>query len=160
MLDRQVIHLDELCQEMVEYVRPLAEERGLKLDLSVSNGPVLIQGDARRLKQLLLNLLDNAIKYTPAGGRMAVAVERQENMAAVDVTDTGCGIPAEDLPYIFDRFYRRRHKVEGQATGFGLGLAICKWIVEAHGGAIEVTSELGQGTRFTFHIPSFDVREK
>lgn len=153
MLDRQVIHLDHLCQEMVEYVRPLAEERELKLDLSVSNGPVLIQGDARRLKQLLLNLLDNAIKYTPAGGRMTVAVERQENMAAVDVTDTGCGIPAEDLPYIFDRFYRRRHKVEEQATGFGLGLAICKWIVEAHGGTIEVASELGQGTRFTFHIP-------
>lgn len=153
MLDWQVIRLDHLCQEMVDYVRPLAEERGLELNLSVDDEPVLIRGDARRLKQLLLNLLDNALKFTPAGGRIEVAVQRQGIMAAVDVTDTGCGIPAEDLPHIFDRFYRRRRAVEGQAPGLGLGLAICKWIVEAHGGTIEATSRFGQGARFTFHLP-------
>jgi heavy metal sensor kinase len=157
MLDRQPVKLDALCQEMVEYVRPLAQERGLTLDLSVSHEPVIVLGDTRRLRQLLLNLLDNAIKYTPASGQMKIIVERRNGVAAVDVVDTGCGIPAEDLPYIFDRFYRRRQRMEGEATGFGLGLAICKWIVEAHGGTIEVASELGRGTRFTFQIPMLEA---
>ncbi|MBI3950825.1 MAG: heavy metal sensor histidine kinase [Acidobacteria bacterium] len=153
MLDRQPVKLDGLCQEMVDYVRPLAEERGLRLDLSLPDEPIMISGDARRLQQLMLNLLDNAIKYTPAGGRIQVEVERCGAVAAVKVLDTGGCIPAEDLPHIFERFYRRRHKADGETTGFGLGLAICKWIVEAHGGTIEVASELGQGTRFIFHLP-------
>jgi signal transduction histidine kinase len=152
-LDRQVVKLEMLCQEMVEHVRPLAEERGLALNLSLSDEPTMILGDARRLKQLILNLLDNAIKYTPSGGQIHVKVGRKDSTAAVDVIDTGCGIPAEDIPRIFDRFYRRRQKMDGQAPGFGLGLAICKWIVEAHGGTISVESEPGHGTRFTFQIP-------
>jgi heavy metal sensor kinase len=153
MLSRQAVTLEALCQETVEYMRPLADQRGLRLDFRVEDGPVVIQADPRRLRQLVLNLLDNAIKYTPAGGQIQVKVSRDDSAAVVQIIDTGHGIPAEDLPHIFDRFYRRRQKIDGQAAGFGLGLAICKWIVEAHGGVIVVDSELGHGTRFSFRLP-------
>ncbi len=153
MLDRQAVNLGALCQEMVEYVSPLAEEQGLMMYLSLSTEPVVVWGDPRRLKQLVLNLLDNAVKYTPAGGQIRVAVERRSNAVVVEVFNTGDGIPSEDLPHIFERFYRRRRQTQGEAGGFGLGLAICKWIVEAHGGMITVESEPDQGTRFTFHLP-------
>jgi signal transduction histidine kinase len=153
MLERQVVKLDMVCLDMVEHVRPLAQERGLTLQFSTGDEPLMVLGDARRLKQLILNLLDNAIKYSPPGGQIQVQVARQDSFAAVDVADSGYGIPAEDLPHIFDRFYRRRQKLDDQAAGFGLGLAICKWIVEAHGGTITVESEPDQGTRFRFQIP-------
>lgn len=153
-LERAPVNLHALCQEMVDYVHPLAEEHKLQLEMSADRESITVRGDARRLKELMLNLLDNAIKYTPAGGRIRVCVKRQSEMAVVEVADTGCGVPAEDLPHIFDRFYRRRRASDGQTTGFGLGLAICKWIVEAHGGAIAVHSEPGRGTRVTFRLPT------
>jgi signal transduction histidine kinase len=152
-LDRQPVSLDVLCQEMVEYVRPLAEERRLTLSLKLDPSPIRVLGDARRLKQVVLNLLDNAIKYTPAGGQIQVEVERVGSAAVGNVIDTGCGIPADDVPHIFERFYRRRQKTESHSDGFGLGLAICRWIVEAHGGTIRVSSQPKQGTQFTFELP-------
>jgi signal transduction histidine kinase len=110
-------------------------------------------GDSDRLKQLMLNLVDNAIKYTPAGGTVSLSLSRQNGWAHLTVSDTGVGIPQEDLPHIFDRFYRvdkARNRLQG---GSGLGLAIAKWIVQAHGGGIQVNSRVGEGTTFTVTLP-------
>ena len=117
-----------------------------------------VVGDPDRLKQLLLNLVDNAIKYTPAGGEVKLSLERDTQWVRVSVADNGMGIPADDLPKIFDRFYRvdkarARDDSNGSIGGTGLGLAIVKWIAEAHGGRIEVKSEVGKGSTFTLWLP-------
>jgi signal transduction histidine kinase len=100
-----------------------------------------------------MNLLDNAIRYTPTPGTISVSLRREEQMAVVAITDTGVGIPAEDIPFIFERFYRvdkSRSRAEG---GSGLGLAICKHIVEAHGGKVEAESQVGVGSTFSVWLP-------
>lgn len=148
--------LGELCRDIGDHLRPLIEERGLRLIMEIPESPIIVSGDQRRLKQLLLNLLDNAIKFTPAGGRITVGLSQREGRAVVQISDTGCGIAPEDIPHIFERFYRRRQKVRDQASGSGLGLAIARWIVEAHGGSISVTSEPGKGSTFTFDLPLAD----
>jgi signal transduction histidine kinase len=110
-------------------------------------------GDPDRLKQLLLNLVDNAIKYTPKGGQVTLGLLRAEGWAVVTVTDTGIGIPTQDLPHIFERFYRVDKARSRTAGGSGLGLSIVQWIVQAHGGKIDVQSEPDKGTRFTVYLP-------
>lgn len=112
-----------------------------------------VLGDPDRLKQLILNLVDNAIKYTPPGGEVTMSLTKGTGNARLEVSDTGIGIPTEDLPFIFDRFYRvdkARTRAQG---GSGLGLSIAKWIAEAHGGNIEVTSVAGQGSTFSVTLP-------
>lgn len=155
VLERQPVELNALCEETVQYVQPLADERQLTLSFKPADAPIYVLGDARRLKQVLLNLLDNAIKYTPPSGHIGVELERTTAAAVVSVSDTGCGIAPDELPHIFERFYRRRQKGANENDGFGLGLAICRWIVEAHGGTIRVSSQPAQGTRFTFELPLF-----
>jgi signal transduction histidine kinase len=113
----------------------------------------VIEGDAKRLKQLLVNLLDNAIKYTPSGGSASLRLSVEDSSALIEVSDTGRGIPADALPRIFERFYRQSDPRDARVTGFGLGLAISKWIVDAHNGAIEARSEEGRGSRFTVRLP-------
>lgn len=147
------LSLGDLCRDIGDHLQPLIEERGLHLTLEIPESPIVVSGDQRRLKQLLLNLLDNAIKFTPAGGQITVGLSQREGRAVVEISDTGCGIAPEDLPHIFERFYRRRQKARDQASGSGLGLAIARWIVEAHGGNISVTSEPGKGSTFTFDLP-------
>jgi signal transduction histidine kinase len=113
-------------------------------------------GDVDRLKQLLLNLISNAIKYTLEGGTVDVSLSKKNGWAYLKIADTGMGIPAEDLPYIFDRFYRvdkARARAQSGQGGAGLGLAIAKWIAQAHGGNIDVTSKVGEGTTFTILLP-------
>jgi signal transduction histidine kinase len=112
-----------------------------------------VVGDADRLKQLLFNLVDNACRYTPPGGTVTLALGEQDGMAALSVRDTGPGIAPDDLPRIFERFYRADHARSGEAGGTGLGLAISRVIAEAHGGRIEVESTLGQGSTFTVRVP-------
>jgi signal transduction histidine kinase len=110
-------------------------------------------GDPDRLKQLLLNLVSNGLKYTPEDGSVTLSLHRDENWAYITVSDTGVGIPDEDLPHIFDRFYRvdkARSRAQG---GTGLGLAIARWIAEAHAGTIQVESTVGEGTTFTVSLP-------
>lgn len=145
-------NLGDLVNSAAEQVRPLAVQRGL--DLTVVSGPDLkLKADQDLLLQLLLNLLDNAIKYTPAGGRVTAGWAANGKQAEFWVRDTGVGISAEHLPRIFDRFYRvdkARSRAEG---GSGLGLSICRWIAEAHGGSISVESAPGQGSIFTVHLP-------
>jgi len=109
--------------------------------------------DAQRISQVLRNLLENAVAHTDKGGTISVAAWQQDNWVKVSVADTGEGIPAEDIPNMFERFYRV-DKSRARATGgSGLGLTIAKRLVEAHGGKIEVQSELGKGSRFSFTIP-------
>jgi two-component system OmpR family sensor kinase len=112
-----------------------------------------VMGDADRLKQLLINLVDNAIKYTPSGGKVQLSLSKADGWARIDVADSGIGIPKEDLPYIFDRFYRVDRARSRTKGGSGLGLSIAKWIAKAHGGDIQATSEVGVGTTFTVTLP-------
>ncbi|MCA9953933.1 MAG: HAMP domain-containing histidine kinase [Anaerolineales bacterium] len=154
-LEKQKVELDNLLFEVYRQVRLLEKT----VDVKVSEvDQVCIMGDVDRLKQLLLNLISNAMKYTPDGGMVDVSLSKKNGWAYLSIADTGMGIPPEDLPYIFDRFYRvdkaraRGHSGQGQG-GAGLGLAIAKWIAQAHGGNIDVVSKVGEGTTFTIILP-------
>jgi two-component system, OmpR family, sensor kinase len=116
--------------------------------------PSSVEGDEDRLKQLLVILLDNAIKYTPADGTVSVGLTRNGSHAVVTVADTGVGIPADQIPRVFERFYRADPARARDPGGSGLGLAIARWIVQQHGGEITVASELGQGTTVSVRLPA------
>jgi heavy metal sensor kinase len=151
------VDLNDLCHRMAEYITPLADQRDQTLIYEPPPGaetiPVMVSADTLRIKQLLLNLLDNAIKYTERRGRIALKLRTEDNIAIITVADTGRGIPPEDLPHIFERFFRRSAKTADRtAAGFGLGLSIVKWIVDSHGGRIEAKSEVGKGTEFTVRL--------
>lgn len=152
-LDIRTVELDTLVLEAMQQMRVLAREK-LKMRLADID-QVLVCGDRDRLKQVLVNLIGNAIKYTPPGGEVVVGLGKADNQAQITVSDTGPGIPEEDLPYVFERFYRgeksRTRSKDGK--GFGLGLSIAYWIVRNHGGTIEVDSKLGQGTTFCVWLP-------
>lgn len=135
-----------------EDLQAIAESRGIRTGLSL-NGAVTVQGDETRLRQLLLILLDNALKYTDPGGRVDVAVGKEDGRARLVVSDTGIGIPSDDLPHIFDRFYRVDRAREHESGGTGLGLSIAQWIVQAHHGSITVKSDPGHGARFQVDLP-------
>jgi len=136
--------------DCVELIRPLADERGLKIFTELS--PLEITGDSERLAQVVTNLLTNAVQYNHDGGEVRVKLESQSGLAILTVSDTGAGISAEDLPRVFERFFRANKSRSG--GGAGLGLAISKAIVEAHGGMIEVSSEENVGTIFTVRLPA------
>src|SRR5262249_26291519 len=125
-----------------------------KVDLAIAgNDPVMIMGDAKRLRELMFNLIENAVQYTPAGGRVAVSLSSKEKTAVITVSDTGIGIPDTDLSRIYDRFYRSNEAQAMNPKGSGLGLPICLWIVTSHGGQIDAQSKPGMGTTFTVHLP-------
>ncbi len=126
---------------------------GIALELGPVE-PVAVLGNATWLKQLLLILLDNAQKYTPQGGRITISLAREGDLGRIRVEDTGIGVAAEDLPHIFERFYRADKARARDEGGTGLGLAIARWIVEEHGGEIEAHSEPGEGTTFTVRLPA------
>lgn len=151
-LERAPVELDTLLLEAFGEMRVLAGNR-VRLKLTDID-QLRVEGDRDRLKQVLINLISNAIQYTPAGGEVTLSLDRADGMARLAVRDTGPGIPAADLPHIFERFYRaekaRTRKGEG---GFGLGLSIVHWIVTRHGGRIEVQSREGEGTVFTVYLP-------
>ncbi len=146
------VDLSELLQEVYEQAELMAETKGLGVSLH-TNGEVFVQGDCLRLKQLFLNLVDNAVKYTSAGGSIHLAVEHEEQWAKVVVKDTGIGIPTEALSHIFDRFYRVDKARSLDDTGGGLGLSICQWVAQAHGGTITVQSRVGSGSTFIVSLP-------
>jgi signal transduction histidine kinase len=146
------LDLPALVRDAAETMRPLAEEKGLRLRVE-GTGPVEVRGDAARLRQVLYNLLDNAIKYTPAGGEVEVHAGERDGAAAVTVRDTGVGIPVEHLPRVFDRFYRVDKARSREQGGTGLGLSIARSIVIAHGGTIDLESTPGGGTTCTVTLP-------
>ncbi|HWI53923.1 MAG TPA: phosphate regulon sensor histidine kinase PhoR [Symbiobacteriaceae bacterium] len=152
-IKREPVLLHELAEETAGRLASKAESLGVDLRLNVPADLPVIQGDSGRLAQVLLNLVDNALKYTPAGGSVTVSAENLGTMVRVKVVDTGTGIPRVDLPRIFERFYRV-DKARSRATGgTGLGLSIVKHIVEAHGGLVGVDSDLGRGATFFFTLP-------
>lgn len=140
--------LPVLVGETLSAVRSQAEAAGIVLEMAFENDPPLVEVDPLRIRQVLHNLLSNALRYTPQGGEVRVEVAEEDEHILMRVIDTGSGIAAEHLPHIFDRFYRI-----GDSGGSGLGLAICKDLVEAHGGTIGAESEPGRGTTVTVHLP-------
>jgi signal transduction histidine kinase len=151
-MDRQPLALDELVAEVCGQARILAETRCVALGLG-SVAPVAIQGDRAHLRRLLLNLVDNGIKYTPAGGRVMLSLQHDDGWAALRVSDTGIGIAPEEQERIFQRFYRAPEALSRGEEGSGLGLCIARSIAEAHGGRIEVQSAVGYGSTFTVFLP-------
>ncbi|HAL56538.1 MAG TPA: hypothetical protein DCP63_08695 [Bacteroidetes bacterium] len=146
------VSLDEMIREMFEDARLLAAKKKIGVTLDTIQ-PVKIRGDAIRLRQLFLNLVENAVKYTPPGGTIALSLVRTDGSAVVRVTDSGIGIARKDLPRIFDRFYRVKRDGASDVAGSGLGLSIARWIAEAHRGTIDVRSRPRRGSTFIVTLP-------
>lgn len=149
-VQREPVDLAALAADVAETYEPLAEERAVRL-MAVTRSPVPVLGDASRLRQLVTNLIDNAIKFTPAGGTVTIQVERDGTRASLIIRDTGQGIAANHLPQVFERFYQA--STARSSGGYGLGLSICRWIVSAHSGSIEAMSDEGVGTTFRVILP-------
>lgn len=150
---KEPLRLNEVVSECVRSAQVLATQRGLRLHLEGAMSEINFTGDDELLKRMLLNLLDNAVKYTAPGGDVGVALSTHNGSARIVVTDSGIGIPASDQPRIFDRFYRVDRARSRALGGAGLGLSIAKWIVEAHGGTIVVQSTPKQGSEFIVELP-------
>jgi two-component system, OmpR family, sensor histidine kinase CiaH len=146
------VDLHEVVKEITEQFMPLAELKEVRLHVNLDPAIELV-ADRERLHQLVVILLDNALKYTSQDGIITLSCSKQANVVVIEVQDTGIGIPPEDLPRVFDRFYRSNKARSREDGGTGLGLAIAKWIVEKHGGKINVESTVGLGTRFYITIP-------
>ena len=144
-----VAAVDEACAQ----VNVLAHVKGVRLVRRLSSRPIAITADREALRRLFLILLDNAVKYTMAGGEIEIEIEERDGHVSGSVKDTGIGIPTEDIPFIFDRFYRVDRARSRALGGAGLGLAIARWIVEAHGGTLSVESELNRGSLFRVRLP-------
>ncbi|MCA1599734.1 MAG: cell wall metabolism sensor histidine kinase WalK, partial [Chloroflexi bacterium] len=155
-IDRRPVELDVLVLEAARQARAPAAARGVTVALGHEDQATAL-GDADLLKQLLLNLVDNAIAYTPSGGRVELSLDVDGEWARLSVRDTGPGIPAADVERIFERFYRMDEARTRRSGGAGLGLAIARWIAEAHGGHIAVESVVGRGSTFTLVLPLHDA---
>ena len=149
-LDRRPVDLDLLCLEVYRQTKDMRPDIGFRLG---HEDQVMVTGDRDLLKQLILNLVDNSLKYTPAGGEVTLSLYRDDSSARVEVRDTGPGISPDKIPHIFQRFYRGGSGGKRAGGGAGIGLAISLWIARAHGGDITVKSEPGEGSLFTIVLP-------
>ncbi len=147
---RAVVDLGRVTADVVAAMQPQFVEAGL--DVQLETAPVVVDGDDERLRQVVTNLLTNAVKFTPDGGRIGVGVERAHGQAVVTVTDSGPGIPPDELPHVFERFWRGR-AAAGRA-GSGIGLAVVAALVDAHGGTVEASNLPTGGARFTIRLPA------
>jgi signal transduction histidine kinase len=149
----EMVDMATLLLETIRDIKSLAGNISLKLDVQQV---VMVNGDRDRLKQAILNICINALQHTPDGGSVLCRLTRHHDMAVVTIQDTGVGISGDDLPHVFDRFFRvdRSRTRAYVGSGAGLGLAIVKYIVESHNGKVAVSSTLGVGTTFTIEIPS------
>ncbi|HAJ91552.1 MAG TPA: two-component sensor histidine kinase [Gammaproteobacteria bacterium] len=146
----------ELVQDVTQKFQLRAREKSINLGASLNPDAPLVYGDIAMMQRVLENLLENGLRHTPAGGSISIGVEEDSGNIVVQVKDTGCGIPAEDVPRIFERFYQQDKHRSGSNSA-GLGLAIVKRILELHGSVINVSSELERGTTFSFRIPATPV---
>jgi heavy metal sensor kinase len=158
-LHREPVDLRGIVTEAGETGDLLADHAGVTMEIRTPPDPVVLAVDRSRVRQLVLNLIENAVKYTPRGGQVSVQLSANDGQILLTVADSGIGIAPGDLPHIFDRFWRAdsARTRTGARPGTGLGLAISKWIAEAHGGAIEVQSRPGRGTTFTVTFPRGDA---
>lgn len=150
ILEKKPLEISGLVNVIVNDIKVLADQKDIRINFSAQD-KITIYGDENQMKRLFINLLDNAIKYTQRNGKVIVSVEPLEDYARIEISDTGAGIPANEIKHVFDRFYRldkSRYK-----PGFGIGLSIAKSIVDAHKGKIEVESKINQGTKFTVLLP-------
>ncbi len=147
------VDLADNLREACRQGRTLAQAKQISFHEQISEGSVTVEGDAHALQRLFLILIDNAVKYTPAGGLVAVSLTHPDGFAVAEIRDTGIGISEADLPHIFERFYRADKARSREMGGVGLGLSIGRWIAEAHGGTIEVESTVGQGSVFRLRLP-------
>lgn len=143
----------EVIKRTIKILEAQAKGKSISVSLNVAGSLPKVVADETRISQVLLNLLDNAIKYTPEGGKVSISAFIKDKFVYVDITDTGIGIPEKDLPRIFERFYRVDKARSRELGGTGLGLSIVKHIVQAHEGQVWVESKLGQGSTFSFTIP-------
>jgi len=155
-LELREVDLESVAQPIVQAFEPQAAAKNVRLELHPLR-PVRLQADPERLAQILVNLIDNALRFTPEGGSVTTEIDADGAEAVVRVSDTGIGIPYRDLPYIFERFYVVDRSRARDVSGVGLGLSIVKHIVEAHGGTITAESMLGSGTKFTVRLPFASV---
>lgn len=153
MIQQDKVRLDQLINQVVREIRPFAEARRVDLQLEELE-PLEMNGDRERLKQLFIILFDNGIKYSKEQGGVSISGEKNGSKLRVTIKDEGIGIPRQDLPYIFDRYFRGDRSRTRQYEGTGLGLSIAKWIVEAHEGRIRIESEEGKGTQVTLTFPT------
>lgn len=153
-LVREPVELEPLIRDVAETAQILGEEAGVTVRLPHVEA-ARVYGDRERLRQLFLNLVTNAVKYTPRGGNVEISLETRHDEAIVTVRDDGIGIAAADLPFIFDRFWRADPaRTRATGGGSGLGLAISQWVAHAHDGRIEVSSRLGRGSTFVVILPA------
>ena len=150
---KEPLSLNEVVRDCARAAQVLAARKGVRLKTQNDPVSIVLNGDKELLNRTVLNLLDNAVKYTPSGGEVSIALARQNGNALIVVRDTGIGIPQVDQPHIFDRFYRVDKARSRALGGAGLGLSIVQWIVDAHEGRIKVQSTPGKGTTFTVELP-------
>ncbi|MDW7646428.1 MAG: HAMP domain-containing sensor histidine kinase [Desulfuromonadales bacterium] len=145
------VNLGDIVIDVGELFSTVAEDKGVELQVLVASAPLCVQGDRPRLQRAVANLLDNAIKYTPAGGRVTIQAEAEGAQTLISIADTGIGIPAQEQKSIFNRFYRLDQS--RSTPGAGLGLSLVQAVVRAHGGMVQVESEVGRGSVFTIRLP-------
>ncbi len=152
-LEHGAVDLAAVVGGVVGRMKPLADSRNVALGADITPGVPPVDGDSDRLAQVVTNLIDNALRYTPTGGRVTVHVDRGDGRVLVKVSDTGPGIAPEDIPFLFERFWRGDRSRNRHSGGSGLGLAIVKQLVALHGGDVAVESQVGQGSTFTVSLP-------
>jgi signal transduction histidine kinase len=157
-MDKTRLDLGELVASTADEMRLLAEEKSIGLRTHVATG-IQVEGDRTRLQQVIVNLIDNAIKYTQQGGKVEISVGGEGNTAVLEVSDNGPGIPSHALPHVFERFYRTDKARSRASGGAGLGLSIVKAICAAHNAEVKVSSQEGRGSRFRVELPLLPVFE-
>jgi len=145
--------LNNIINDVIILFQTGAEQKGIKLAYQSNNKNIVVLADSNLIKQVLINLIVNSIKYTGSGGSINIETFRSNGQAYVCVSDTGTGISSKEQRFIFDKFYRAESIEQTGEGGAGLGLSISKFIVEAHGGKISVKSKIGKGSKFTFYLP-------
>jgi len=156
VLKLEQIDLTQFIKIIYEQAKILASKKNIMVNIDIPEGAGVVNADELHLRRLFFNLIDNAIKFTPANGNIRISLKYEKQIAAVAIADTGIGIGKENLPKLFDKFFRIEEKVKDSSPSSGLGLSIAQSIVKLHKGEIEITSELGKGSIFTVLLPLFN----